>query len=322
MISVVIPNYNGKEHLKICYESLKNQTFKDVEIVMVDNGSGDDSVKFTKEFLPSATVLELNYNSGFAKAVNDGIKYSFNNFKSEYILLLNNDVELKKDFIEIGIKTFQRVSDAFSIAAKMLNYYDRTIIDNCGDFIKKAGSPYARGHNEKDAGQYDNEEYIFGACAGAAFYKRELFEIVGLFDEDFFAYFEDIDLSFRQQLQNLKCYYNPNAICYHKRGATTSDRLGLQTMYCEKNLIALRIKNYPAYLLFKWLPLFFMARIRRYYKFISAYPIGVFVKALKGHFWGLIELPKSIKKRFRIQRSRKISAAQVLNLFGTGKEYD
>src|ERR1051325_8940449 len=246
-----MPNYNGIEHLKTCYESLKRQKYQDFELILVDNGSTDDSVKFTKECFPGSIVIEMGYNSGFAKAVNTGIKKSIKLLKPNDILLINNDVELKEDFIETGIETLDKIKDAYSIAVKMINYYDRQRIDNCGDFIKKAGSPYARGHSEEDNGQYDKEEYIFGACAGAAFYRAELFKTIGFFDEGFFAYFEDIDLSFRQQLAGLKCYYNPKLICYHKRGSTFSKRPEIQTKYCEKNLIAIRIKNYPLSLLIK-----------------------------------------------------------------------
>jgi len=202
----------------------------------------------------------------------------------------------------------------------MLNYYDRKKIDNCGDFIKKGGSPYARGHNEVDIGQYDKEEFIFGACAGAAFYKIKIFQTVGFFDEDFFAYYEDIDFSFRVQLMGYKCFYQPKAVCYHKRGATTKYNIGYQTMYCEKNLIALRIKNYPTFLLLKWSILFFIARFRRYYRFIRFYSFNLFYMAVKGYSMGLLQIPSSIIKRNRIQKSRNVSVSYIENLFGEGNK--
>ncbi|MCI0450439.1 MAG: glycosyltransferase family 2 protein, partial [Chlorobi bacterium] len=210
MISIVIPNYNGVEHLKTLFPSLKNQTYKDYKVILADNGSEDESFAFTSAEFPDRIIIAIGYNSGFAKAVNEGIKYSLKNLNSEYILLLNNDTELEPDFLKTAVITFNKQREASIIAVKMLNYYNRDTIDDCGDFIKSGGgSPLARGHNEKDTGQYDEAEFIFGASAGAAFYKSEIFQSVGFFDEKFFAYYEDIDFSFRAQLMGYKCFYQP-----------------------------------------------------------------------------------------------------------------
>jgi hypothetical protein len=155
-------------------------------------------------------------------------------------------------------------------------------------------------------GQYDKQEYVFGACAGAAAYKREIFNEIGFFDEDFFAYYEDVDLSLRMQLGGYKCFYNPKAVCYHKRGATSVNISGWQTMLCEKNLIALRIKNYPASLYLKLTPLFVIGRLKRYYGFLRAKQYKVFKGALKGYVLGLLNFPKSLIKRKKIQALKKV----------------
>jgi hypothetical protein len=199
----------------------------------------------------------------------------------------------------------------------MLNYYDRSIIDDCGDFIKgNGGSPLARGYGEKDEGQYNNEEFIFGACAGAAFYKRDLFEKVGLFDETFFAYYEDIDFSFRAQLMGYKCLYQPKAVCYHKRGGTISIATeGFQTELCERNLVLLRIKNYPLHIYLLNQPFFFAARLKRYFIFLTCHSFIIFLRAIKGYLRGLFLLPFMIKKRKYIQRTKVISNEQVRALF-------
>ncbi|HLT23978.1 MAG TPA: glycosyltransferase family 2 protein, partial [Ignavibacteria bacterium] len=160
MIYIVIPNWNGKDHLKECYDSLYGQTYKDFVVVLVDNNSSDDSIAFTKAHYPDVKVLQLDTNRGFAGGVNEGIRFSLN-FNPEYILLLNNDIECKEDFLSEMVKGF-KTEDTGSAACKMLNYYNRMKIDDAGDFIKKKGSPYARGHAEIDQGQYDTEEFIFG----------------------------------------------------------------------------------------------------------------------------------------------------------------
>lgn len=317
MISVVIPNYNGLENLRTCYESLKKQTYGQFQLILVDNGSKDDSVKYTGEVFPGAAIIKLGYNSGFAKAVNEGIKHSISKLNSEYILLLNNDIELNPDFLEKGLRAFEFNPDASIVAVKMLNYYKRDVIDDCGDFIKgSGGSPSARGHGEKDTGQYDREEYIFGACAGAAFYKSSIFNEVGFFDESFFAYYEDIDFSFRAQLLGFKCFYEPAAICYHKRGGTSSVAThGFQTEMCERNLVLMRYKNYPLSLYILYQPLFFIARLKRYYSFIRFHSFSIFLRGFKGYVRGEFMLWTKITQRYKIQRSRKVPTAYIKSLF-------
>jgi GT2 family glycosyltransferase len=315
-IAVVIPNLNGLNDLKCVFESISNQSYKNYKVILVDNGSLDDSVAFTKDSYPEHIVISLDRNYGFSAAVNKGIAFALESLKSDVILLLNNDIELTPDFFEEAIKTFIRVPDAGFIAVKMMNYFNRDKIDDTGDFIKAyGGSPFARGHSETDNGQYDKPEYIFGACAGAAFYKSELFVNAGMFDEDFFAYYEDIDLSFRFQLYGYKCFYNPAIVCYHKRGETVKRFKGWETMYTEKNLLALRIKNYPLSLYLSYLPLFTVARLKRYYHFIFKVRNKIIVSAYKGYLKGLMEIPKSLKKRRIIQKNKKVSNQYIKSLF-------
>jgi hypothetical protein len=322
VISVVIPTYNGKEHLKLCFDSLLNQQINnakyvlstDFRILLVDNGSVDNTVDFVGSFYPDVEIIKLDKNYGFAKAVNEGIKLSLSDNRVTHVLLLNNDIECKEDFLEKMVNGFI-YDDVGSVACKMLNFYDRTKIDDVGDFIKLIGSPYARGHSETDNGQYDKPENIFGACAGASIYKREVFEKVGLFDEDFFAYFEDVDFSLRLQMFGYKCFYNPEAVCYHKRGSTTGHITGFQTMLCEQNLITLRVKNYPLFTFLILQPLFAAARVKRYLIFLFSKQPGLFVKALYGYFKGLKQLPKSIKKRRFLFSKINLSNKEFAKLF-------
>lgn len=316
IIDIIIPNYNGLENLKCVLQSLEAQSVKDYGIIIVDNGSIDDSVKYVGNEYKNVIVIKNKTNLGFSKAVNIGIKYSLEKNNSNYVLLLNNDIELEKDFIEKGLNTFANVKEADFIGCKMLNFYKRNVIDDTGDFIRKSGGiPMARGHGEKDDGQYDKSEFIFGACAGAAFYKSGLFKNAGLFDEDFFAYLEDVDLSFRFQLAGYKCYYNPEIICYHKRRETTSRFDGWETFYTEKNLLALRLKNYPTGLYIKYSLQFFLARIKRFIKYTgSIYPKGTFGYAVKGYLKGLSEIPKSLAKRKIIQKNKKVNSKYIENI--------
>jgi GT2 family glycosyltransferase len=316
LITIIIPNYNGESHLRTFIPSLLNQTYRDYQLILVDNGSEDNSKDYIKETVSNSIIIELDHNSGFARAVNEGIKFSLNNINAEYILLLNNDIELDKNFLQAGINAFKNVPDASFIATKMLNYFEREIIDDCGDSIRLVGgSPIARGHEEKDTGQYDKGEYIFGVCAGAGFYKKELFETVGLMDERFIAYYEDFDFSFRAELMGFKAYYEPRVICYHKRGGTSSlFTKGYQTEMCERNLILLRFKNYPLSIYILYQPLFLVSRLRRYLFFYIDYSYKIFFSAIKGYIRGTFMIFSYIPERFRIQRSRKISVKQIKDL--------
>jgi len=315
-LSVIIPNYNGLVHLETCFNSIRKQTFSNYKVVLVDNGSGDGSTDFTKNNYPEIEIIELNHNTGFAKAVNAGVKYAINKLNTDYILLLNNDIELETAFFEKALNTLQNVPDADIVAVKMMNFFTRDIIDDTGNFItKKGGTPYPRGNGQKDNGQYNKPEYIFGACAGAAFYRKNVFEKAGYFDEDFFAYLEDIDLSFRAQLAGLKCYYEPNIICYHKRGGSKISTLNFQVKMNERNVIWLRIKNYPFRLYLYYQPLFFLARTRKFFLLYKNYGIKTLFAALSGYLSGIIKIVFQIPKRFKIQRNKKVTAKYIYNLF-------
>ena len=313
LVYIVIPNYNGLIHLRDCFESLMLQTFADFKVLLVDNNSSDDSINFTNKEYPQVEIVRMSYNTGFAKAVNAGVKEALKDDRCKYVILLNNDTECDRRFVEEMVNSVSN-NDAGSGACKMLNFSDRTVIDDAGDFIKRRGSPYARGFGEKDIKQYDKEEFIFGACAGAAIYKAEVFEKAGYFDDDFFAYYEDVDFSFRLQLMGYKCFYNPKAICYHKRGATTAASSGFQTYYCEKNLVALRIKNYPLGMLLLSIPFFCIVRIKRYLNFLFHHSPSLFASAAKGYFKGLSELPMSFRKRKEIMKNVKVSDAYIKNI--------
>ncbi|MCE1164257.1 MAG: glycosyltransferase family 2 protein [Bacteroidetes bacterium] len=313
MTGIVIPNYNGISHLKDCLESLRKQDFRDFRTVMVDNGSSDDSVSFTKENYPEVEILRIDVNAGFAPAVNKGIKHLLENKEIKHILLLNNDIECAPGFLGEMIKGFADENTG-SVACKMMNFFDRDVIDAAGDFLSERRSPWARGNGEKDEGQYNEPGYVFGACAGAAMYKREVFEKAGYIDEDFISYFEDVDFAFRLQLHGFKCYYVPSAVCYHKRGATTGQWKGYETKMCERNLVALRLKNYPASLYAKNFIFFAAARIKRYLLFFFVSPARAYY-AFAGYLSGLMQIPKILAKRSVIQKNISVDKKYIVSLF-------
>src|ERR1700722_699295 len=207
LVSVVIPNWNGKRFLSGCLDSLGKQKYPFVEIVVIDNGSKDGSVEFLEENYPHVRLFKFEQNTGFSVAVNRGIIES----RGEFVALLNNDTIVDELWLSELVKAMREHTEIGSAGCKMLAYDDRTLLDGAGDGYRRGGLPGRIGHRERDLGQFDTQRYILGACGGAALYRRVLFDDIGLFDEDYFAYLEDVDLGLRAQNAGYKCIYVPTA---------------------------------------------------------------------------------------------------------------
>ncbi len=304
LISIIIPNYNGAEHLETSLRSINQQTFSDYEIIVVDNGSSDNSLSLINTQHQGVIVYRFNENRGFAAAVNHGIK----NSKGRYIALLNNDIELDSQWLAKLAEAIECDNELGSVACKMLNYYERTIIDAAGDVLTKAGNTIGRGSGEKDTGQYNVAEYVFGACAGAGLYRREVFEKVGLYDEDYFAWFEDADHSFRSQMTGYKCLYVPSALCYHKRGATAKKMSELSVRLHARNHLYYLIINIPAKMFWNHCLFIIASRIRNWTTIVLQGDGKALLWAFDRIF---LELPKILEKRNRVQKSRSVSMSYL-----------
>ncbi|NJD76620.1 MAG: glycosyltransferase family 2 protein [Candidatus Methanoperedens sp.] len=249
-VSIIILNWNGKRYLETCLSSLLQQTYKDIEIIFVDNGSLDGSVEFVKSKYPEIIILKHQKNLGFAMGINSGIMAS----SGKYIATINNDTEADKEWIKRLVSVMESNVRIGSCASKMLRYYERDIIDSVGIVVYQNGNAYDRGAQDKDVGQYSSQEEIFGACAGAALYRKEMLDEIGLFDKTYFAYFEDVDLSFRMHLFGWKCIYVPEAVVYHMHSATSKRQSPFKIFYCERNKLWNTWKYFPEKLLISQLP--------------------------------------------------------------------
>ena len=240
-VSVVIPNYNGMAYLDGVLSSLECQTFRDFEVILVDNGSADGSTSFAAASYPWVRVIELPDNYGFSRAVNEGIKAS----AAEYVLLLNNDTEVEKDFVNEMLSAIKRHSNAFSCAGKMVQFNDRDKLDDAGKYYCALGWAFARGKG-KSIHTYDQEEQVFATCAGAAIYRREFLDKTGYFDEEHFAYLEDLDVCYRARIMGYENWYAPKAVVYHVGSGTSGSRYNqFKTRYSSRNNIYLIYKNMP-----------------------------------------------------------------------------
>lgn len=241
-VSVIIPNYNGLKYLKNCLNSLKNENKLFLEIIIVENGSNDGSAEYLNKLKDqSIKVIYNKKNLGFAKAVNQGINES----NSEYVCLLNNDVEIANNFFSNLLNCIENDSKIFSVSSKMLQHDNRNLIDDAGDeynlfaWSKKIA-------NGKPLNTYNDSKEVFSSCAGAAMYRKAIFKEIGYFDENFFAYLEDIDISYRALINGYKNIYCPEAICYHVGSASSGSKHNeFKTNLSPRNNIWVVYKNMP-----------------------------------------------------------------------------
>lgn len=306
--SVIIPNWNGRHLLKNCLSSLRRQTLINFEVIVVDNGSVDGSVEYIKRYFPEVKVVKLDKNYGFAKAVNIGIRQS----RGENIVLINNDTEVDKDCLQYLYQAAQSHPQLGFIAAKILNFYHRHIIDSAGDYIDAVGHADNIGRGQIDGLEFSKPRPVFLATGGGALFKRWVFEKVGYFDEDFFAYFEDVDLCFRAQLQGIKGWFEPKAKIYHIHKAT-ADKIKPLTEYLQfRNMTQTVIKNFPTGLLlkdFNWLKMVLVNLNTIRYLALQGY----LFEAVRAEIYILFHLPKLLWKRWQIQSSKKVPDKYIID---------
>lgn len=223
--------YNHRRYLEACLESIFSQTYENIQLLVMDNGSDDHSLEFVKKNYPDIYLIDNKSNLGYAKAHNIGINES----KGEYFMPLNPDVFMTPAFIEEKVKSIEREENIGACDGKLykINYDDKqaitsNILDSVGLVLLKNRKNYEIGSREVDAGQYEEERYIFGAFGAAPLYKKTMLEDIKIgneyFDEEFFSYREEVDLAWRAQLRGWKCIYNPGAIAYHAHSYSMENR--------------------------------------------------------------------------------------------------
>jgi GT2 family glycosyltransferase len=303
-VTAIVLNYNGAELLDVVIPSLERQTYPNLSVLLVDNGSADGSVDKARAHWPQVRIVEIAQNVGVAKALNRGVLES----DTELVALLNNDIELEPDWLERLVAGLLQHPEAASASGKLLRFDERGVIDAAGDAMRWSSAVANRGAGERDTGQYDRAEHVFSACAGAALYRRAEFDEIGPFDEDFFAYLEDIDWSLRAQLRRRGSWYEPAAVAYHKRGATTGGSADRYRPLQRRNQIWLVLKDYPGALLVRHLPGIVLLNLGLALQDLRQ---GAFRSTLAGWWNALRGLPGVLRKRRAIQRSRTADAGYL-----------
>lgn len=304
---MIIPNWNGRDLLGPCLDSVFRQEFTDFEVIVIDNGSSDDSVAFVHERFPQVTIIPLEENRGFSEAVNSGIAAS----TSPYVCLLNNDTEVDPSWLGAIVTALEANPQAGSAASKILFHSDPETVNSAGDEFSLFGVAYQRRLTQGDAALFTDERYVFSACAAAALYRRELFEQVGLFDEFFFAYQEDVDLGFRAQLVGYLCLFVPGAIVYHKYHQTSVKIADFCAYLKERNKYFVLIKNLPLRILVLCLPLFVFYEVFAFMLAVKSRHVHAYCKA-RWDAWRY--LPRILKSRRQIQRQRLVGDKDLLRI--------
>jgi GT2 family glycosyltransferase len=305
--SIVIPNLNGRRFLGPCLEAVAAQTDPDFETIVVDNGSDDGSAAFVRDRFPHARVLELGSNRGFAGAMNAGIAAS----EGELVAFLNNDAEPRPAWVQELRRCLERHPRAAAATSKLVSSEAPGRLDGAGDGLTPSFLPFVRGHGEADDGRYDEEIEVFSASGTASLWRGHVLRALGGFDERFFAYYEDVDLSFRARLLGHECWYAPRAVAAHRRGATAGADLRFTLHHPARNRWFFLLRNAPATLLLRH-PLGLLAG--EAFWWLRALRSRSPRTLLRAYGEVLRSLRPLLRERRELQRSRLVSARELNRL--------
>ena len=312
-VSVVTPNYNGEKFLKTFFESLNNDSELIGEVIIVDNGSDDNSREYIKNntFNFPVVLIENTENLGFAPAVNQGIVKA----KYEYIFSLNNDTEVRKGSIKALVDLISSDDNIFSVQSKMLQYKNKNLIDDAGDEYNLLAWTKKTGENHH-TNEFKEVRKIFSACAGAAMYKKSLLEEIGMFDDNFFAYMEDVDLSIRSKINGYTNLLCPDAVVYHIGSATSGSRYNeFKVRLAARNNVWVVYKNLPIPLKIVNFIFLFLGFLIKYIFFVKK---GFGSTYLSGLREGLSTRDKINKVKFKSGNTKnyfKIEYRLIINTF-------
>ena len=321
-VSVVIVNYNRRDLLARAVDSVHAQSRKDVEIVIVDNGSSDGSIEYLRTIeSETVRVVSLQSNQGFAGGCNAGIRPA----RGRFIATLNNDAEASPQWLEQLLKVAEGDHSVGMCASKIVFHGDHGRIDKVGHLIYLDGLNHGRGSGEPDVGQFELQEEVLFPDGAAALYRREMLDDIGLFDEAFFAYGDDADLGLRGRLAGWNCIYVPTAIVYHRHSATSGKFSAFKAFLIERNRIWVAVKIFPLPLLLIS-PAFTLLRFA-FHAYGAIFMVGssgqyaadssrfqLAITIFKAYASGLRHLPEMLVARRRIQRSAKVTRQAFTSL--------
>jgi len=302
-VSIVIPSWNQGALLAAALRSLRTQSFSDFETLVVDNASTDGTAAMLASEFPEVRVLPMSENKGFAIATNAGLQAA----AGDILVCLNNDVECEPGWLAALVACLDRMPEVGSVASKMMDARRPGIIDSAGDAMSLVA--WNVGHGEADRAEFNVGRELLSACAGAAAFRRELFDRIGWFDETFFAWFEDVDLGIRAQLAGFRCWYEPAAVVHHWGSATAATMSDRKVFLTVRNGLMLFFKTMPLSRVMLWGPLVLAWPWAD--PFMTGRPLRVTAKAWFA-FWPM--LPHVLRERRRAYAARRVPVSQVTRL--------
>jgi GT2 family glycosyltransferase len=325
LISIIILNWNGEKVIEACLNSVRKQTYKNLEIIVVDNASSDGSKKFVNKKFPEVKLIANKVNLGFDGGNNVGLKQA----QGEFIMMLNNDTRLAPNCVEELKESIEKDTRFGACASKVLLDEGENLIDVAGIAVCLDGMSIGRGRLENN-NKFNEKEEVFFASDCACLYRKEMIEDIRLpdeiYDEDFFAYDEETDMGWRARLAGWKCIYNPKAIVYHCHSASTSNYSPFKAFLVERNRVWVAVKNFPLSIIL--LGLFYTIQrycFQAYGALFNKGAAGKFTQQarkselikilLKAHISAILGLPKMLRKRRLIFKKKRISNDEIFELF-------
>ncbi len=303
LVSVIVLNYNGQKHLKECFDSLYELNYNNVELILVDNNSKDNSVEFVKNNYNRVKIIQLKYNYGFAKANNIAATQA----KGKYIVLLNNDTYVDINWLTELVKVAESSYKIGIVGSKIYYYDNKKLISYAGSSCDKYGKSNHIGENKTDHRIFNTDRKTFYACGACLLIKRELYQKIGLFDSLYFIYNEDLDLCWRTWIFGYLVMYASKSFIYHKIGQVMGKETLRQKFLGERNILRTVLKNYELKTLFKIFPVYIGRRIGiilRFLVHLDILAIIIIYIYIKAFSWNIIHIKSLIRKRKRIQSYR------------------
>lgn len=312
-VTATVLTYDGRALLEGMLPSLAAQDLDHLEVVIVDNGSSDGTEEWLRAAWPDFEVVRLERNRGVTAALNVCLRAG----RGEFVALLNNDIELEPDCLGELRAALCANPDAAVAAAKLIDFHRRDRLDGTGDLYFWGGEAQRRGQGEVDRGQYERPEEVFGASGAVALYRRRAIDVVGEFDERFYALLEDVDWSLRARLAGFGCRYVPTAVAYHMGSATIGAGPTEFALYHNwRNAIWTIAKNYPARTLVRHLPEIGFVQARNLAIAARRGDPGLWVRVWRDAIRGL---PDALRRRRSIQAGRLVGPAELERAVRAGR---
>lgn len=310
LISIIIVNHNGKKWLKNCLTPLTRQSYKKIEIIFVDNNSFDDSLKAVKKISNKIIIVKSEENLGFAGGNNLG----FEKAKGEYIILLNNDTKVGRDYVKNFVKAFDEIPNLAIAQSKIVYMNDNKKIDTCGSYLTSTSFLYHYGNGKNSSFKKYNKSFpVFSVKAASVIIKSDVVKKLGFFDLDFWSYYEETDLCHRIWNAGYECWYWPHALCQHAVGGTSLAHFDFSYVQFHnfKNKLLSFLKNFESTSLIYFIPVFLLLNILLSYAWLLQGKVKYFLAIYKGIYWNIKNIAKTLIKRKKIQTDRKKSDSEL-----------